>query len=79
MPQEAGGLNHKARLNNMTPAAQRAALGDVVYDLINAFNDLRAKHVLLTAKLDADAGVTDTNYTALTNPSVVAVVLPENR
>jgi hypothetical protein len=31
---------------------------------------LRASFLLLTAKLDLDATVTDTNYAALTNPAV---------
>ena len=35
--------------------------------------DLRAKHVGLAAKLDADAGVTDTNFTALWSPNAVTV------
>ena len=42
------------------------ALQSVVTDLIA----LKAAHVALAAKLDADAGVTDTNYSALTNPTL---------
>ncbi len=48
----------QAQLNRMNPAAADAKLGDVLADLI-------AKHNALLAKLDADVGVTDTNYTAL--------------
>jgi len=81
MAQEAGGLNHKDRLNRMSPAAQRASLGDVLYDTINLANALRAAHNGLVAKLDLDAGVTDTNYTSLwgVGATTPAVVLPENR
>jgi hypothetical protein len=32
---------------------------------------LRASIVAITAKLDADAGVTDTNYAATTNPAAI--------
>lgn len=48
----------KSELNRMAPAAAHAKLGDVLDELI-------AKHNAVCAKLDADAGVTDTNYTAL--------------
>ncbi len=34
---------------------------------------LRAAILLITAKLDADAGVTDTNYAATTNPAALTV------
>lgn len=42
-------------------------LENVQQDLAN----LRAAYVALTAKLDADAGVTDTNYAATTNPAAL--------
>lgn len=50
--------NLQDELNRMAPAAAHAKLGDIV-------NDLITKHNAVCAKLDADAGVTDTNYTAL--------------
>lgn len=34
---------------------------------------LRASIVAITAKLDADAGVTDTNYAATTNPAALTL------
>lgn len=46
------------QLNRMNPTAADAKLGDLLKELID-------KHNALCAKLDADAGVTDTNYTAL--------------
>jgi hypothetical protein len=45
-------------VNNMVPVADYIKLGNVL-------NDLITNHNALCAKLDADAGVTDTNYTAL--------------
>ena len=52
-------INGSAReqLNRSSPAAADAKLGDVLTDLVKNFN-------ALAAKLDADAGVTDTNYAA---------------
>ena len=54
-------------LDRSMPAAARAALGNVLRDLV-------AKHNALLAKLDADAGVTDTNFTA-----TLRVTPPEER
>lgn len=51
------GRNLKDELNRMNPAAAHVKLGDVLDELI-------AKHNAAMAKLDADAGVTDTNYSA---------------
>ena len=48
----------KDELNRMAPAAADAKLGNVLTDIIANFN-------ALLAKLDADAGVTDTTYTSL--------------
>lgn len=50
--------NLQDEINRMAPAAAHAKLGDIV-------NDLITKHNAVCAKLDADATVTDTNYTAL--------------
>lgn len=50
-------FDFKNLLNKITPGANRAKLGDITDDLIT-------KHNALCAKLDADAGVTDTNYVA---------------
>ena len=45
-----------------------AAVLDSILDDLTA---LRASFLLLTAKLDADAGVTDTNYASTTNPAAL--------
>ncbi len=46
--------------------------------LLNALQDdvtaIRASILLITAKLDADAGVTDTNYAATTNPAALTFI-----
>jgi hypothetical protein len=47
--------------------AVRQQLENIQQDLAN----LRAAFVALTAKLDADVGVTDTNYAATTNPAAL--------
>lgn len=47
--------------------AVRQQLENIQQDLAN----LRAAFVALTAKLDADAGVTDTNYGSTTNPAAL--------
>lgn len=81
--------NIKDQLNRASPANADAALGSLVYDLANAVNALRAdlsalrtKYNAVLAKLDADEGVTDTNYAATQAMSAVtasAVTLPEAR
>lgn len=49
--------NLQDELNRMNPAAGHAKLGDLLHEIIT-------KHNALAVKLDADAGVTDTNYAA---------------
>jgi hypothetical protein len=58
-------------LNRSMPAAKHALLGDTLVDVITAhnalvdnFNTLVTQYTALLAKLDADAGVTDTDYGA---------------
>jgi hypothetical protein len=55
----------QSSLNRCNPAAADAKLGDVLAELIAQVNRNTASIVGIAAKLDADAGVTDTNYTAL--------------
>lgn len=49
--------DHADRVDRMTPAAKDARLGE-------AINALIVNHNALLAKLDADVGVTDTDYAA---------------
>lgn len=50
--------NLKDELNRCMPAAAHAKLGDLLDEIIT-------KHNALAAKLDADAGVTDTNFASM--------------
>ena len=63
--------HHIRDLNRTTPAARDAQMGQVVADLITQVNALvadlaalRTQYNAVMTKLDADAGVTDTNYNA---------------
>ena len=55
MASKNGTGNLRDELNRMNPASNHAMLGDVIEEIIT-------KHNALAAKLDADAGVTDTNF-----------------
>ncbi|MDQ3268253.1 MAG: hypothetical protein M3P47_05975 [Pseudomonadota bacterium] len=46
------------------PDARSEDLATMLRACIDDITDIRAKYALLLAKLDADAGVTDTNYAA---------------
>lgn len=70
------GLNIEDVLNRAMPAFQRAFFGTVFYELIETTNKQNAVIKALVAKLNADAGVTDTNYTAA---SLVDIKKPEDR
>jgi len=45
---------------------------DIIGDIVTQLNNLSASVRLITAKLDLDAGVTDTNYAALVTDSAIA-------
>lgn len=74
------------QLNRCMPAAKYVRLGDLLDHLIINVNALQASHLLMSAKLDLDAGVTDTNYASLTNPvkadgtgAITTITTLENR
>lgn len=74
------------KLNRSTPAAAEGKLGDILADVIAALNAhstaidaLISDHNTLRTKLNADAGVTDTNYAAATATSTAAVTTLANR
>jgi hypothetical protein len=48
----------------------------VIEDLVALVNETRDAHNALLAQLDADAGVTDTNYVATHTVAAPAVVYP---
>jgi hypothetical protein len=57
--------NKQDILNRSMPAAYKVKLGSTLDEVIAAYNSLVTKYNATLAKLDADAGVTDTNYSAL--------------
>ena len=66
-------------LNKTSPGTYKAKLGDVVAELTAQVNALTTAHNALAAKLDADAGVTDTNYASTTGVTATSIVSMENR
>lgn len=67
----------KAALNRMAPGAADTPLGDVLYDLLAANAAIVTAYNALVAKLNADVGVTDTNYAVL--PAAATVKMPAAR
>lgn len=65
-------------ISNRTAAHAPIIQPDDVKVLLDAvladLTALRAAHLLLTAKLDLDATVTDTNYASLTNPAALTLL-----
>lgn len=55
---------NQEKINKASPANAKAKLGDAVAELVAQMNTLTTNYNALLAKLDADAGVTDTNYVA---------------
>lgn len=60
-------------LNRAMPANANAKLGDLLKDLITAVNANTTAIKAVAAKLDADAGVTDTNYASTLTASLAAI------
>lgn len=69
----------QTNVNRMTPAAKKAGLGDAVAELIDQVNKLTVGHNAMAAKLDLDAGVTDTNFAALTGVTATTILTLELR
>jgi hypothetical protein len=76
MPNTVTRANIRDELDRSMPAAFKAKLGTTIYALIDLCNKQNAVIKALVAKLNADAGVTDTDYTAA---SLVDVKKPEQR
>jgi len=55
----------KDRLGNARSTKENTEIRALLASVQTDLETLRAKHNALLAKLDADAGVTDANYTAL--------------
>jgi len=61
---------NKSTLNGMTKVQLVTLLNSAQDDMAA----MRTAFATLTAKLDADAGVTDTNYAALCNPAALTFI-----
>jgi hypothetical protein len=62
--------------SNLTPGGASAtpSLATALRDVADDLADLKAKHNGAMAKLDADGGVTDTNYAALWNVGTLKTI-----
>lgn len=65
--------NLQDELNRALPANAHAKLGDLLVDLITAVNANTVAVKALAAKLDADEGVTDTNYASTLTASLASI------
>ena len=59
------------RSNSLVTAKDGEALNPLFKAMLADITAIRASLVGINAKLDADAGVTDTNYAALWNPAAL--------
>lgn len=65
----------EAHINHVPDGMTREALHALIGDLIRDNNELRTQFIALLAKLDSDAGVTDTNYAATLTPEAVRLAV----
>lgn len=65
-------------VRSVTPSAANveSRSGNLLYDLMGIVNDLANGMNTLTAQLDADAGVTDTDYAA--NVGTIDTIKPDS-
>lgn len=63
----------RERLQTHSPRVEVAELRKLLEADQTDLAALRASIVAITAKLDADVGVTDTNYAATTNPAALTL------
>ena len=66
-------------VNRNSKALSNAKVGDVIEDLRTQVNTLTTKYNALLAKLDLDAGVTDTNYASTLAAPSTAIESMETR
>lgn len=61
---------------NLAPGGVQGTptLADALRDAADDFTELRTQFVALLAKLDADVGVTDTNYAATLTPAALKTI-----
>ena len=64
----------KQRTNALANHRDGEQMRHVLTNLLADVTAIRASILLITAKLDADGGVTDTNYAATTNPAALTTI-----
>ena len=67
-------LSIATRMNSHGPAVEPTDVRVLLTAALADITALRASVLLLTAKLDADATVTDTNYAATCNPAAITLL-----
>lgn len=79
----ANGRNFKLELNRILPTFAAMLFGNYMENLVTQLNAVRADNATLrtavntlATKLNADAGVTDTNYAQVAATTSSAVTLP---
>lgn len=72
-------MDHQDRLNRRDPTARDVREGDLLAEMIDQHNVLVGKYNALLAKLDADAGITDTNYAATVGVAEGMIVALKDR
>lgn len=71
------GPNLEDELNSMNPSCYRAKLGTVMRHVITGFNDFDEKYNALLAKIDADTGGLDDDYSATLGLTTLMPTLAE--
>lgn len=71
MPRGAGVL-HMANPADITRRGESRGVEGLLYTVVQELNKVTTNLRVLTAKLDADAGVTDTNYGTLVTDSAAS-------
>lgn len=66
-------FTNRHKLNNSTPAAREVSLGLIVEQLLDKSIEQQAVIATLVAKLNADAGVTDTNYVGVATAALTTL------
>ena len=61
---------------NLTPANSSGdpSLAQALRDVADDFTEIRDQFIALLAKLDGDAGITDTNYEATLTPAALLTI-----
>lgn len=66
--------NLQDELNRCMPVAKKVGLGDLLVELVSRVTTLEAQLAALATKLNADGGVTDTNYAPTSAPTPITPI-----